>query len=324
MIEAPREVHLAIIRKQYPGTSLRDMTLHAGGEHHVYVVDGSVIFRFPQVPRRIPLVRKHALEWLAVTGAVSFRLPTCEIRHDPEFDVWFERARYLPGVPFTPDVAATFTRDEQLTIARQMGAFLSALHALPIDPARELGMDEMYPTDFWDYMANNPSAYPWVRRTLWPVLPPEERAWIEQLFERFIAQIKRTPMPLVIRHNDMFPYHIIVDPASHELTGVIDFSWRIADPAGDFKAFEYYGRAFIDEVYVHYRGTVDPGFERRRLFYTGHDEVFRLVRSLDASSASGDAAEVARSRASLSAYIRAHAKDPLVCASASHLMTRNT
>lgn len=307
MIDAPREVHLAIIRKQYPGISLGEMTLDAGGEHHVYVVDGSVIFRFPQVPRRIPLVRKHALERLAATGAVPFRLPTGEIRHDREFDVWFEEALYLPGIPFTPEVAATFSHDELLTIARQMGAFLSVLHALPIDPARELGMDEMDPTDFWDYMETNPGAYPWVRRTLWPVLEPEERAWIEQLFERFIAQVRQTPLPLVVRHGDMFPYHIIVNSDSHELVGVIDFSWRIADPAGDFKAFEYYGPAFVEEVYAHYHGAVDPGFDSRRLFYTGHDEVFRLARSL----ASGDVAAIASARTSLSAYIRDHAGDPL-------------
>ncbi len=307
MIEAPREVHLAIIRKQYPGTSLRDMTLHAGGEHHVYVVDGSVIFRFPQVPRRIPLVREHAIGWLGATGAVPFALPTGKIHHDGEFDIWFERAPYLPGVPFTPEVAATLSHSAKMTIARQLAAFLNAIHALPLGPARELGMDEMDPTEFWDYMANNPSAYPWVRRTLWPVLPPEERTWIARLFEGFIAQTRQTPLPLVIRHNDMFSYHIIVDPDSHALTGVIDFSWRIADPAGDFKAFEYYGQAFVDEVYASYTGTVDPGFERRRLFYTGHDEVFALVRALDADNV----ANIASARASLSAYIRAHARDPL-------------
>jgi len=163
-------------------------------------------------------------------------------------------------------------------------------------------MNEMDPADFWDYMENNPNAYPWVRRTLWPMLPPEERAWVVSLFERFITQARQTPLPLVIRHNDMQHCHIIVDPDAHKLSGVIDFSWRIADPAGDFKAFEHYGREFVAEVYALYGGTVDPGFEARRLFYTGHDEVFRLVRSC----AAGDAEVIAEDCAQLSAYIRAH------------------
>lgn len=302
MIDPPHETHLAIIRKQFPGISLRDMTLDAGGEHYVYVVNEATVFRFPQVPRLVPLVREHALDRLAATGAIPFDLPTCEIHHDDEFDIWFEQARYLPGVPFTPDVAASFSRDERLTIARQMGAFLSTLHALPLDPARELGMDEMDPTDFWDYMENNPSAYPRVRRTLWPVLPAEEQVWIARLFEEFIAQTRQTPFPLVIRHSDMHPYHIIVNPDFHQLVGVIDFTWRIADPAGDFKAFEYYGQEFVAEVYAHYRDTVDPGFERRRLFYTGHDVVLRLVRSYQF----GDPAQIAQHHAELSDYIESH------------------
>lgn len=302
MIDATREVHLAIIRKHVPETSLAGMTLDAGGEHHVYVVDGSVLFRFPQIPRTIPNVRVHAIKWLAANGAIPFQLPTVEIQHDREFDIWFERARYLPGTPFISEVAATFSHDEQLTIARQMGDFLSVLHALPLPPARASGMDEMDPTDFWEYMRNNPNAYPWVRRVLWPVLPRTERSWIEHLFESFIEQTRRTPLPLVIRHGDMSPYHIIVDPDSHDLVGVIDFSWRIADPAGDFKTFEYYGQDFVEEAYAHYRGSVDPGFDRRRLFYTGHDQVFRLVRALEAN----DVADIAGARASLSTYIAAH------------------
>lgn len=171
MIDAPREVHLAIIRKHYPGIALDQMTHDAGGEHYISVVDTSVVFRFPQIPRTISAVRGDAIEWLVATGAVPFSLPTSAIHHDREFDLWFERTRYLPGVPFMPEVAATFSEGELLAVARHMGAFLSALHGLPLGPARERGMDEMDPSDFWDYMESNPNAYPRVRHTLGRCFP---------------------------------------------------------------------------------------------------------------------------------------------------------
>lgn len=101
---------------------------------------------------------------------MPFALPGCEIRHDPELDLWFERVNYIPGVSFTPAVAATVTHDAMMVIARQMAAFLNAVHALPLAPAREVGMDEMDPTGFWDYMENIPDASPWFRRTLWPIV----------------------------------------------------------------------------------------------------------------------------------------------------------
>ena len=294
--------HLAIIRKAFPGITLDDLRTAAGWDHHVYIVNEATVFRFPQTPQRIDPVRKVAMDELAALGTVPFTLPTFEIHFDDEFRIWYEEGVCLPGVAFQPDVAATFSHDEMMTIARQMGQFLTVLHAFPLERARELGMDEMDPTDFWEYMKFNPNAYPLVRRTLFPVVPDAERRWIEELFESFIERARRTPLPLVVRHSDMFPYHIIVTPDRHELSGVIDFSWRIADPAGDFKAFAYYGRDFIDEVYAHYGLPMDAEFDDRRRFYTGHDEVFELVRSYQL----GDAVRIAKHHALLSDYIRAH------------------
>jgi len=302
VIDAPRSAHLAIIRKAFPGISLEHLRIDAGWDHHVYIVNEATVFRFPQTPRRIGPLRKIAIDELAALGTVPFALPTFEIRFDDDFRTWYEEGICLPGVAFSPAVAATFTRNEMMTIARQMGAFLTVLHSFPLESARELGMDEMDPTDFWEYMEFNPNAYPLVRRTLFPVVPDAERRWIETLFESFIGQARRTPLPLVVRHSDKFPYHIIVTPDRHELSGVIDFSWRIADPAGDFKAFAYYGRDFIDEVYAHYVLPMDAEFDDRRRFYTGHDEVFELVRSYQL----GDAVRIAKHHALLSDYIRAH------------------
>lgn len=302
LTDAPRELHLAIIRKQFPHVSLDEMTLDAGWDHYVYVVDDRIVFRFPQTPRPITPLRKIVMDELAATGEVPFQLPTFDIRQDDDHDLWYEIGIFLPGVPFTPEVAAMFGHDAMMTIARRMAAFLNAVHAFPIARARKLGMDEMDPTDFWEYMGFNPNAYPLVRQVLWPVVSTHERAWIELLFESFIESARRTPLPRAVRHNDMFPYHIIVNPEIQGLSGVIDFSWRIADPAGDFKAFEYYSQPFVDEVYAYYRHPIDSGFDSRRLFYTGHDEVFELVRSYQV----GEAERIARYHASLSAYIRAH------------------
>ncbi len=300
--EVPREIHLAVIRKQFPGIALDALRQDAGGEHYVYVVDARIVFRFPQTRRRISAHRKIAMDDLAASGAVPFALPLFDIHHDDEYDLWFEVGDYLPGVSFTPKIAAMFSDDAMMTIARQLATFLNTLHAFPLSRAREIGMDEMDPTDFWEYMAFNPNAYPLVRQVLWPVVPAEERIWIERLFEEFIEDTRRTPLPLTVRHNDMFHYHIIVNLPEQTLSGVIDFNWRVADPAGDFKAFEYYGQSFLDEVYAHYRHPVDPGFDSRRLFYTGHDEVFKAVRSYLA----GDSERITASRESLSAYICAH------------------
>lgn len=189
-----------------------------------------------------------------------------------------------------------------MKIARQMGTFLTALHSMSIDRARQIGMNEMDPTDFWSYIEQNPAAWPSVRDRLIPRLPIREQRWVEHLYERFIAQTRATPLPLVVRHSDMQPQHIIVREETHELSGVIDFAWRIADPAGDFKAFELYSRRFVDEVHAHYALPIDPEFDERRLFYTGHDMVFETMSAIDRN----DTAAIRMRMASLSAYIAGH------------------
>jgi hypothetical protein len=100
----------------------------------------------------------------------------------------------------------------------------------------------------------------------------------------------------------MWVFHIIVDPHRRVLSGVIDFATRIADPAKDFKAFEHYGRDFVNEVYAAYGIPAGSSFEMRRLFYTGYDMVFMLARSIE----SGDAKGANSAEGRLMRYIEAH------------------
>ena len=102
-------------------------------------------------------------------------------------------------------------------------------------------------------------------------------------------------------HSDMWTYHIIVDPDKHTIAGIIDFGEE-SDPANDFKAFEYYGKNFVKEVYKNYSLPVDEDFEKRRLFYTGHDEVFEFARQLE----KGNPEKIQLHKRSLSDYIKGH------------------
>lgn len=300
--DASRKAHLAIIGQRFPGIAPDAVVMESGWDHHVYIVGQRVVYRFPRQPRTIAPVRKLAMDALDASGTVPFPLPIFEIEHDERSGLWYEVGRAVSGIAFTTDVAATFAADERLAIARQLAAFLKALHGFPLDRARAFGMDEMDPYDYRTFMEFHPNVWPTVQAVLWPVIQPRQRAWIETLFEGFIAQRWQTPLPLAVRHSDLFPYHVFVDPNAHRLSGVIDFGWRIADPANDFKAFSAYGPAFVDELYAHYHHPVDDEFDARRLFYTGHDEVFELVRGYQL----GDEARIAHHNASLDDWIRAN------------------
>lgn len=276
------------------------MNTFEGNDHYVFVVDDETALRFPKVPHEIDPKRSAFLRRFA--GLSPLPVPEIEIHRDSHTGLAYESVTFFPGAPFDPSVARAFSQQELLTIAAELGRFLSALHSFPVEEARALGIDELDPSEFGDYMERSERAYPLLKHLVFPHVPEPEREWIETLFTEYIALVKANPFPTMMTHSDMWVFHIIVDPNAHTLAGVIDYSLRIADPARDFKAFEHYGHDFVDAVYRSYSLPIDEFFDRRRLFYTGHDEVFELARQIER----GNKQRIEQHSRTLSDYIKDH------------------
>ncbi|HSW97806.1 MAG TPA: aminoglycoside phosphotransferase family protein [Candidatus Saccharimonadales bacterium] len=295
-----KEEALIIIKKHYPNISEENIVVSQGNDHDVYIVNNTITFRFPKIPREIDPKKSEFLKKLVSVS--PFPIPSIEVHIDNETGISYEMNEFISGVSFYPAIAETFSHEELMFVAQKLGEFLSVIHAYPLEEARKLHLDEMDPEDFWAYMEQNPNAFPKFKALVYPYIFREEQEWIERLFKDYIALVRETPFETRVTHADMWTYHIIVDPDKHTFSGVIDFWGRIADPANDFKAFEYYGSDFVKEVYKGYTLPRDENFEKRRLFYTGHDEVFELARSIER----GDERKIKICKESLSAYIKAH------------------
>ncbi len=293
--------HYRLISAHALDITLNDIEVNsAGNDHIVYFVRRQTTFRFPRTPRRINPTRKNFLDAFAQRSPVP--VPLITIHHDEQTDSDYEINTYLPGVPFEPALASTFSTEHLRTIANKLGQFLTALHSFPLDIARALGVDELDPATFGDYMADNPAAYPYFRKMVSSSLTPHQEQWVDRLFTDYVALVRAHPFSVRVTHADMWPFHILVDPQSETLTGIIDYWPRIADPAKDFKAFEAYGADFVATVCQKYTLPRDASFEARRLFYTGHDEVAELARAIER----GNPAQIAARYESLTAYIAAH------------------
>ena len=293
--------HYRVIATHVPGVTVDAIEMNAeGNDHVVYFVRRRVTFRFPRTPRPISPTRKTFLDAFAQRSPVP--VPLITIHHDAHTESDYEINAYLPGIPLEPALAHALPLDMRRHIAHQLGRFLTALHSFPLEDARALGVDELDPATFGDYMADNPAAYPYFRKMIFPSLMPHQRRWVDRLFADYVALVRAHPFPVRVAHADMWPYHILVDPQSETLTGILDYWPRIADPANDFKAFEAYGADFVAAVYQQYTLPRDATFDKRRLFYTGHDHVAELARAIER----GDPAQIAARSASLAAYIAGH------------------
>ncbi|WP_374686883.1 phosphotransferase family protein [Promineifilum sp.] len=86
-----------------------------------------------------------------------------------------------------------------------------------------------------------------LRTELYPHLWADQHAYIEDLFAPLLdGRLSMDYEPALI-HNDLAPYHLLLDPTTGRLSGVLDFGeagW--GDPAGDYALLlGAYGGSFV-------------------------------------------------------------------------------
>ena len=121
--------------------------------------------------------------------------------------------------------------------------------------------------------------FAWVREHIFPLLDHAERRQVCAFWETFLGDDTSVFFSPVLIHRDLGIEHVLHDPATSALTGVIDWGdVSIGDPAQDFVGFyRSLGRSFAEQVLASYTPPVDDTFWRRVAFYAGLDP-FQTVR----------------------------------------------
>jgi aminoglycoside phosphotransferase (APT) family kinase protein len=229
-----------------------------GWDHQAFLVNGEWIFRFP---KRADSAERLAVERnvLPVLGPrLPLAVPEPEHVGEPgdDFPFLFLGHRLLPGVSGR-DLKVP---GEALGIAADLLAeTLSRLHAFPVAEAAGLGVAEGDPAE---HLRD-------AREEALRFLADVEALVPGRLVARcreFLDEVPpHWPGPPVLVHGDLVPEHLIFDPTTYQLRGVIDWSdlW-LCDPACDFAGPAYWaGRALTRHMAARYRGEKDPAFEER-------------------------------------------------------------
>lgn len=144
-----------------------------------------------------------------------------------------------------------------MQVSADLGAFLGALHSAPIAPALGCGV----PRHAGHTMAARlltDSAHlleGWLGQRDWP----RRQAELRRRLAPTRAEVERG----VLLNCDIAPGHLLYDPATRRLTGVIDFGdLAVGDPARDFiHIYEDFRPDRLAEVLAHYPGTASDMFE---------------------------------------------------------------
>jgi aminoglycoside phosphotransferase (APT) family kinase protein len=228
----------AVVRARLPAQPLATVArLGEGSDNVAFEVDGVLIVRFgkdPDPTARAALTRRDArvLTLAARLAVVPVPAPVLVV---PELGCLAYRT--LPGVPLLGIRHAVAPGP----VAAVLGGLLAALYAMPPAEAAEVvDMDDEPPMQWRDEAVGHYAA---ARTTV-----PEG---FHPAVEAFLAAPPPEPTPeRVLSHNDLGIEHVLVDPATHAVTGVIDWTdAALVDPAVDpGRVLRDLGPAALDPV----------------------------------------------------------------------------
>lgn len=253
----------ALIRASFSSIDTSDIRfLGSGWEFDAYVTADRWVVRFPRRAEGAKLFDKegrvHRLVADVLPSAVAIPRVELVAAPPPEFPYRFAAHRFIPGVP-ADEVDERFLA----SLARQLGEFLGAIHGIPEVVAREAGVeadiDDEGGRSWFDQGLRGLST---LRRSD----PVVDRA-VDWVAEALVSPVTFAG-PLRFIHQDLSPEHVLVDPATGRLTGVLDWTDAIlGDAARDFVFLvAWRGWAFAEEVLRNYPQPVDPGFRDRLRF----------------------------------------------------------
>jgi aminoglycoside 2''-phosphotransferase len=226
-----------------------------GGDSDAFVVDGTHVFRFPRTPAVARALEVEICLLPQLAPRVELSIPQFEYVARDAGTPLFAGYRCIPGEPLTPDVFAELARDLEIVdgLARQMGAFLTALHTCPLGVARACGVPE----------PDRPRRvviqrlYARQRQIVYPALDEISRQYLDGVFTSFLGDERPFSWPETLCHGDLSADHILLDDGL-AIAGIIDFGdLCIGDPAGDCVWALEYGEEFLRRVLGHYQGPIE-------------------------------------------------------------------
>lgn len=250
--------YLEHIRRYDPSLDLTVLRVDPNGLNNLVIIAGGKVFRFPRSQTSRANLRAES-DLLAVAGRhLTTATPQFTFSDDDEMVVY----TLIPGRPTYRHDLLRLPVSVQEHFAADVGSFLKELHAIPAEALATVDLAVVQLTAAgWHGRLDT------IRRDLYPYLWADQQGWIEDLFAPVIDdRLDMTAYEPCLIHNDLATYHLLSDPSSGELCGVLDFgSAQWGDPAADIATLiSAYGESFLKFMTATYPLAADL-LERARV-----------------------------------------------------------
>jgi aminoglycoside 2''-phosphotransferase len=284
----PHHVIEQLISPLLPGLHLAEYTVesHISGQNNDVVTiltspaGSELVLRIPRHPGAVVELGHEVTLLEGLRGRLPLPIPepvyvnlgTQEVGRD------FMGYWKLPGEPLYLPMLEAASRQAGTTdrIAAQLGSFLVALHAVPLDTF-DLPVPVANDRATWERM------YAAIRSRLFPAMRPDARREISRHFESYLEDAASTSWEPTLIHGDFGPGNILYDDGTRALSGIIDWSSAgSGDPATDLAALigpVSYGEDFAASLVSSYP-TLAAELPRAR-FYLGTFALQEALFGLD-------------------------------------------
>ncbi len=243
-----------LLATQFPDVASDRVTfLGEGCDNWAFDVNDRWVFRFPKRPdvERQLLIEARVLTLLQPRAPLPIPSYRFVGESSPQFPYHFTGYVKLPGVS---GIGLDWTPAELERLAPLMARFLNWLHGVDATPLNAEGLELVTAQDVLAELQSDALSDLRLVREMAPDAPAA-------VWEQFLSSDIRSLFPVTphraLIHHDLAAEHVLVDPATRTITGVIDWSdMAIGDPAVDFSGlFHWGGAAFVDEVLTHVRAS---------------------------------------------------------------------
>lgn len=274
-----------LISAQFPEVSpARVELLGEGCDFWAYQIDDRWVFRFPKSDYGAARLRPEIA--LLTALARSLPLPVPDYRFIGQGGDGF--AHGFAGYAKLPGVSAMRVRlpeDALDRAARALGGFLARLHRHDVNEAAAAGIPGTEAGASLARMRERALAH---LTAVGPLLTPELRQQIGRFFNDRAHLPPEFDGAARLIHADLTAEHVLIDPASAAISGIIDWTdMRTGDVAVDFAGlWHWQGDRGVTVALRNYGGATDPRIWDRIRFIG----LWKALEDIRYGSESGDRA----------------------------------
>lgn len=249
-------MHEAIqtIEQALPGIKVESIALEGEGDFFVaYSVNEAWIFRFARNAEAVRTLEREVALLPRLAPALDLAIPLISYSaRSANGDLLFVGYPKIEGLPLIRGIFLRLGRHGQEAIARVLATFLRQLHGFSVEEAHQAGVPACsYPfcrteEGFTAGTAAAQYGENLDRLLSYPQVDESVRAYCGSLVGRLVRRAEDASLSPVLVHGDLSQEHVLFDPRSRSISGIIDFSdVVITDPLLD-----------VMYLYVSYGGVI--------------------------------------------------------------------